>query len=197
MGSESALKISDAELTSLDLDIIGQNTASKAYDGSGELRVVSISSLDSLTLDIGQINVSSLESVSRGYGRGSAFKIEAEREADCGDCEPVLRGDANPDDGDKVTALVLTITGQNTASAAYDGNAVLRAVSISRLESLTLEIAQADHVGSLEGASSGYGEESAFRVRDAELTGFDLKIKENTEAREQLLVCGNRKSGLG
>ena len=80
---------------------------------------MSISSLDSLTLDIGQINVSSLESVSRDYGRGSAFKIEAEREADCGDCEPVLRGDTNPDD-DKVTALVLTITGQNTASAAYE-----------------------------------------------------------------------------
>ena len=37
-GSGSALKISDAELTSLDLDIVGQNTSSKAYDGNGVLR---------------------------------------------------------------------------------------------------------------------------------------------------------------
>ena len=62
----------------------------------------------------------SLESVSRRlWESGSALKIEAEREASCGDCEPVLRGDTRSDD-DKVTALVLTITGQNTASAAYE-----------------------------------------------------------------------------
>ena len=71
-GSGSALKISDAELTSLDLDIIGQNTSSKAYDGSGVLRAESISSLESLTLDIGQISVGSFESVSRDYGKAGA-----------------------------------------------------------------------------------------------------------------------------
>ena len=48
------LKISDAELTSLDLDIIGQNTSSKAYDGSGVLRAENISSLESLNLTVAQ-----------------------------------------------------------------------------------------------------------------------------------------------
>ena len=63
----------------------------------------------------------SFESVSRRlWERGSVLKIEAEWGADCSDCEPVLRGYTNPDDGEKVTALVLTITGQNTASAAYE-----------------------------------------------------------------------------
>ena len=69
-------------------------------------------------------------------------------------------------------------------------------MSISRLESLTLEIAQADHVGSLESASSGYGEESAFKVRDAELTGFDLKIKENTGLGSSYLFAGIESLGL-
>ena len=94
----------------------------------------------------------------------------------------MLRGYTNPDAGENVTALVLTITGQNTASSAYDENenAVLRAVSISRLESLTLTIAQAN-VGSLESFSNDYGSGSALKISDAELTGFDLKIKENVQ----------------
>ena len=66
-GSGSALKISDAELTSLDLDIIGKNTSSKAYDGSGVLRAENISSLESLSLTIAQASVGSFESVSNDY----------------------------------------------------------------------------------------------------------------------------------
>ena len=94
-----------------------------------------------------------------------------------------LAGDTNPDAGDNVTALVLTITGQNTASSAYDENAVLRAVSISRLESLSLTIAQAS-VGSLESFSNDYGSGSALKISDAELTSLDLDIiGQNTSSK--------------
>ena len=73
-GSGSALKISDAELTSLDLDIIGQNTSSKAYDGNGVLRAEGTSSLESLSLTIAQADVGSLESVSNDYGSGQRLE---------------------------------------------------------------------------------------------------------------------------
>ena len=49
---------------------------------------------------------------------GKRERLEDKWRSDCS-----LTGDTNPDAGDKVTALVLTITGQNTASAAYDENA--------------------------------------------------------------------------
>ena len=47
-------------------------------------------------------------------------------------------------------------------------------------------------MGSLESFSNDYGSGSALKISDAELTGFDLKIKENAaEVGEQLLVCRN------
>ena len=107
-GRGSALKISDAELTSLDLDIIGKNTSLKAYDGNGVLRAVGASSLDSLSLDHSADRMwSSLESVSRRLRKRE--RLEDKR------CSFEL------------TSLDLDIIGQNTSSKAYDGNGVLRA----------------------------------------------------------------------
>ena len=62
--SGSTFKISDAELTGLDLDITGLYTASEVYDENAVLREESSSSLESLSLTIAQANVGGLESVS-------------------------------------------------------------------------------------------------------------------------------------
>ena len=158
-GSGSVLRISDAELTSLDLDIKGQTSASKAYDANAVLRAEGSSSLESLSLSIAQAKVGSLESVSNDYGSGSALRIS--------DAE--------------LTSLDLEIKGQTSASKAYDANAVLRAEGSSSLESLSLSIAQAK-VGSLESVSNDYGSGSALRISDAELTSLDLEIKGQTSA---------------
>ena len=157
----SVLKLSNAEVTALDLSIEGLDKSAKIYDESAVLRKDASLSIESIDLSAAQVNVESLERVS-SEAKGSVLKLS----------------------NAEVTALDLSIEGLDKSAKIYDESAVLREDASLSLESLDLSAAQVS-VGSLERVSSGAGgshevdkaKSSSFTLGDVKVTTLDLSMK--------------------
>ena len=163
------MKISDAELTGLDLDMTGVDTASKAYDENAVLRAESSSSLESLSLTIAQASVGNLESDSSAADDGHEMDMVKSSSLSLSDLE--------------IGGLDLNMEGYETLSKSYSKSGSLEEFSSMELASVSLK-AENLKLAKLERSSmdSGDGHEtSTLNLHgtnatnlDASLSGFEM-----------------------
>ena len=158
----SVLKLSNAEVTALDLSIDGLDKSAKIYDENAVLRKDASLSIESIDLSAAQVNVGSLESIS-SEAKGSVLKLS--------DAE--------------VMALDLSIDGLDKSAKIYYESAVLREDASLSIESIDLSAAQVN-VGSLESISSE-AKGSVLKLSDAEVMALGFEYRWFRQEREDLL----------